>query len=180
MARWLSSRIPVTSDFPCKASELARIRSRVLILFITSSPFWKMKLSCGLVILNLAAHSNHLEALKKEVWGPTLRESALIRRLGPAYLSIYLPIFFFKFWDYSNVQPVLRTLNEANCGFIRCSEFRNWDIWQMPGEWKLPSLRFWMLFFSSPLSFNTGNLVLACLNRIMTTRTMILLSDCWY
>ena len=32
MARWPSSRIPVTSDFPCRASELARIRSRVLIL----------------------------------------------------------------------------------------------------------------------------------------------------
>lgn len=32
MARWPASRIPVTSDFPCRASELARIRSRVLIL----------------------------------------------------------------------------------------------------------------------------------------------------
>lgn len=32
MARWPTSRIPVTSDFPCRASELARIRSRVLIL----------------------------------------------------------------------------------------------------------------------------------------------------
>lgn len=43
----------------------------------------------------------------------------------------------------------------------------------MPGELNLPSLRFLMLLFSSLLSFNTGNLVLACLNRIMTIRTII-------
>lgn len=123
MAKWPTSSIPVTSDFPLRASELAKIRSRVLIPF-ASSPYWTMKLSRGLVIRTSAVHSNRLGALKT-MSGVLLWEILLSSEWMELAKS------FCCCWLNSGTVLMCSPGWEADRGFIRCSELRNCDMWQM-------------------------------------------------